>query len=130
MLEDLRNMDPLAREIIERVDRGAYGTQGRRGSSPFVSTKVPFRAGSGSGDEKSPTSPGVARESQVTCSDQESRDAADNCCPRDPIQKSCETLRSRGLLRSHIRDHVSTAVLRGDTEHLVDELMEALKYRG
>lgn len=57
-------MDPLAREIIERVDRGAYGTQGRRGGSPFVSTKVPFRAGSGSGDERSPTSPGVAREGE------------------------------------------------------------------
>ena len=34
------------------------------------------------------------------------------------------------VLRSHIKDHVSTAVLRGDTEHIVDELMEALKYRG
>ena len=34
------------------------------------------------------------------------------------------------VLRSHIRDHVSTAILRGDTEHMVDELMEALKYRG
>ncbi len=33
------------------------------------------------------------------------------------------------VLRSHIRDHVSTAILRGDTEHMVDELMEALKYR-
>lgn len=34
------------------------------------------------------------------------------------------------VLRSHIRDHVSTAILRGDTEQIVDELMEALKYRG
>ena len=34
------------------------------------------------------------------------------------------------VLRSHIRDHVSTAAARGDTEHIVDELMEALKYKG
>lgn len=34
------------------------------------------------------------------------------------------------VLRSHIRDHVSTAILRGDTDLIVDELMEALKYRG
>jgi len=34
------------------------------------------------------------------------------------------------VLRSHIKDHVSTAILRGDTDHIVDELMEALKYRG
>lgn len=34
------------------------------------------------------------------------------------------------VLRSHIRDHVSTAILRGDTDEMVDELMEALKYRG
>ncbi|MEX2540331.1 MAG: metal-sensitive transcriptional regulator [Trueperaceae bacterium] len=33
------------------------------------------------------------------------------------------------VLRSHIRDHVSTAILRGDTDEIVDELMEALKYR-
>ena len=33
------------------------------------------------------------------------------------------------VLRSHIRDHVATAALRGDTEHIVDELMEALKYK-
>jgi len=33
------------------------------------------------------------------------------------------------VLRAHIRDHVSTAILRGDTEYMVDELMEALKYR-
>jgi DNA-binding FrmR family transcriptional regulator len=37
---------------------------------------------------------------------------------------------SEAVLRSHVRDHVATAALRGDTEHLVDELMEALKYRG
>ncbi len=36
---------------------------------------------------------------------------------------------SEGVLRSHMRDHVATAALRGDTEHIVDELMEALKYR-
>ncbi|CAN5864013.1 metal-sensitive transcriptional regulator CsoR [soil metagenome] len=36
---------------------------------------------------------------------------------------------NEGVLRSHIRDHVATAAQRGDTEHIVDELMEALKYR-
>ncbi|TVR87963.1 MAG: hypothetical protein EA416_13965 [Trueperaceae bacterium] len=36
---------------------------------------------------------------------------------------------SDGVLRSHIRDHVVTAAQRGDTEHIVDELMEALKYK-
>jgi CsoR family transcriptional regulator, copper-sensing transcriptional repressor len=35
---------------------------------------------------------------------------------------------SDGVLRAHIRDHVATAASRGDTEHIVDELMEALKY--
>lgn len=34
-----------------------------------------------------------------------------------------------GVLRAHVRDHVATAALRGDTEHVVDELMEALKYK-
>ena len=34
------------------------------------------------------------------------------------------------VLRSHIKDHVSTAILRGDTDHIVNELMEALKYKG
>ena len=33
------------------------------------------------------------------------------------------------VLRAHIRDHVATAAQRGDTEQIVDELMEALKYR-
>ncbi len=33
------------------------------------------------------------------------------------------------VLRSHIRDHVATASQRGDTEQIVGELMEALKYR-
>ena len=33
------------------------------------------------------------------------------------------------VLRSHIRDHVATAAERGDTNEIVDELMEALKYR-
>ena len=33
------------------------------------------------------------------------------------------------VLRSHIRDHVATAAQRGDTEQIVEELMEALKYR-
>ena len=36
---------------------------------------------------------------------------------------------SDAVLRSHIRDHVATASQRGDTEHIVTELMEALKYR-
>lgn len=36
---------------------------------------------------------------------------------------------SERVLRSHIRDHVATAALRGDTEQMVDELMEALKYQ-
>lgn len=34
-----------------------------------------------------------------------------------------------GVLRSHIRDHVTTAASRGDSEQIVTELMEALKYR-
>lgn len=33
LLADLRASDPLAREIIDRVDRGAYGVRGRRGSA-------------------------------------------------------------------------------------------------
>ena len=33
------------------------------------------------------------------------------------------------VLRSHVRDHVVTASERGDTEAIVDELMEALKYQ-
>lgn len=33
------------------------------------------------------------------------------------------------VLKAHIRDHVATAALRGDTQAIVDELMEALKYR-
>lgn len=33
------------------------------------------------------------------------------------------------VLRAHIRDHVTTAAQRGDAEAIVDELMEALKYR-
>lgn len=36
---------------------------------------------------------------------------------------------NEAVLRSHVRDHVATAAQRGDTEHVVDELMEALKYR-
>ncbi len=34
-----------------------------------------------------------------------------------------------GVLRAHIRDHVATAAQRGDTEAIVDELLDALKYR-
>ena len=33
------------------------------------------------------------------------------------------------VLRSHLRDHVVTAHERGDTDEIVDELMEVLKYR-
>jgi DNA-binding FrmR family transcriptional regulator len=33
------------------------------------------------------------------------------------------------ILRSHLRDHVVTAHQRGDTDEIVDELMEVLKYR-
>ncbi len=33
------------------------------------------------------------------------------------------------VLRAHIKDHVATAAERGDTQQIVDELMEALKYR-
>lgn len=36
---------------------------------------------------------------------------------------------SEAVLRSHVRDHVVTAAQRGDAEQIVDELMEALKYR-
>ncbi len=33
------------------------------------------------------------------------------------------------VLRSHLQNHVVTAHERGDTEQVVDELMEVLKYR-
>lgn len=33
------------------------------------------------------------------------------------------------LLRSHLKDHVVTAHERGDTDQIVAELMEVLKYR-
>lgn len=36
---------------------------------------------------------------------------------------------SDAVLKAHIRDHVATAAQRGDAEMLVDELMEALKYK-
>ena len=36
---------------------------------------------------------------------------------------------SSSVLRAHVRDHVATASQRGDTEAVVDELMDALKYR-
>ncbi len=36
---------------------------------------------------------------------------------------------SEKVLRSHIREHVATAAERGDVDAMVDELMEALKYR-
>ncbi len=34
------------------------------------------------------------------------------------------------VLRAHVRDHVATAAQRGDTEAIVDELLDALKYGG
>ena len=36
---------------------------------------------------------------------------------------------TESVLRSHIRDHVVTAAERGDADVIVEELMEALKYR-
>jgi len=36
---------------------------------------------------------------------------------------------SDNVLKAHIRDHVVTAAQRGDAEVIVDELMEALKYK-
>ena len=36
---------------------------------------------------------------------------------------------SEAILRSHIRDHVVTAASRGDADQIVEELMEALKYK-
>ena len=33
------------------------------------------------------------------------------------------------VLRSHLRHHVVTAAQRGDTDQIVEELMELLKYR-
>lgn len=36
---------------------------------------------------------------------------------------------NRAVLRAHVRDHVATASERGDADAIVEELMEALKYR-
>ena len=33
------------------------------------------------------------------------------------------------VLRSHLRDHVVTAAQRGDTDEILAELLEVLKYR-
>ncbi len=33
------------------------------------------------------------------------------------------------VLRSHLREHVATAHQRGDTAHIIEELMDVLKYR-
>ncbi|MCX7741111.1 MAG: metal-sensitive transcriptional regulator [Meiothermus sp.] len=33
------------------------------------------------------------------------------------------------ILRSHLEHHVASAALRGDTQRMVEELMEVLKYR-
>jgi CsoR family transcriptional regulator, copper-sensing transcriptional repressor len=35
---------------------------------------------------------------------------------------------SESVLKAHIRDHVTTAATRGDSDQIVEELMEALKY--
>ena len=68
LLEDLRNNDPLAREIVDRVDRGAYGTKGRKANvvSTNADAKTPLRGGSGSGDERSSGSAGTAKEGGKT----------------------------------------------------------------
>lgn len=58
LLEDLRTTDPLAREIVDRVDRGAYGTKGRRGAS--IGNNV---MEIGSDDEVEPTSKGKGKTS-------------------------------------------------------------------
>lgn len=36
---------------------------------------------------------------------------------------------NEAVLRAHVRDHVVTAAQRGDADVIVEELMEALKYR-
>ncbi|KAL5497945.1 LCB2 [Sanghuangporus vaninii] len=63
LLEDLRNNDPLAREIIDRVDRGAYGTKGRKNNVGLAldSKRSSARPESGSGDEKSSGSGGTVK---------------------------------------------------------------------
>ncbi len=33
------------------------------------------------------------------------------------------------VLKSHLREHVATAHLRGDSAHIIEELMDVLKYR-
>ena len=56
LIEDLRASDPLAREIVDRVDRGAYGTRGRRNLADAVSggggiVTGGTASGSGSGED-------------------------------------------------------------------------------
>ena len=36
---------------------------------------------------------------------------------------------NEAVLKAHVRDHVATAAERGDTDEIVNELMDALKYR-
>lgn len=64
-MEDLRNNDPLAREIIERVDRGAYGTKGRKNNANVIpdAKRSSARPESGSSDEKSSGSGGTVKDS-------------------------------------------------------------------
>ena len=59
LLQDLRENDPQAREIVERVDRGAYGTKGRKASATQVKSDSKTKARSPSktgGDEQSSNS--------------------------------------------------------------------------
>lgn len=44
------------------------------------------------------------------------------------VQGALSKVNDRVLL-AHIRDHVTTAAQRGDAERIVEELMEALKYK-
>ncbi|EJD05321.1 uncharacterized protein FOMMEDRAFT_131881 [Fomitiporia mediterranea MF3/22] len=70
LLEDLRNNDPLAREIVDRVDRGAYGTKGRKAqiqtTSVNVDAKHSSRPTAGSSDERSSGSAGTVKDSRVS----------------------------------------------------------------
>lgn len=51
LLEDLRATDPLAREIVDRVDRGAYGTRGRRNAAMEASGDEDRGSGQGQGQK-------------------------------------------------------------------------------
>ena len=49
-------------------------------------------------------------------------------CVRSVIQGALEKA-GQITLESHLRAHVATAAERGDTETIVEELMDALRYR-